>query len=188
MSASESGTSSRRPSAYCAEVLPTSLTPRLQWSHVLPNVETCQAATSQTTPKRFNGATSFRTWKPAVNPPPVPRQPRFNGATSFRTWKRLCPPGHGVWPHPASMEPRPSERGNHNIMRLSRTSTVASMEPRPSERGNGGERAATRYVDRAAMEPRPSERGNSGKRKSGRRRRWSFNGATSFRTWKRCRE
>src|ERR1051326_5227681 len=38
--------------------------PSLQWSHILPNVETSPPRTNRRRVKRcFNGATSFRTWK-----------------------------------------------------------------------------------------------------------------------------
>ena len=44
-------------------------------------------ARTGTTPVRFNGATSFQTWKlEDVGPGRYPRR-RFNGATSFQTWK-----------------------------------------------------------------------------------------------------
>src|SRR5579885_898786 len=69
----------------------------LQWSHVLTNVETRQC-----TPR------SCRAYK------------CFNGATSSRTWKRRrrgpAPPERA----PASMEPRPHERGNGALCRLHR--------------------------------------------------------------------
>src|SRR5215510_7452102 len=89
----------------------------LQWSHVLPNVETkygCDGCTGRSC--CFNGATSFRTWKrltierydgllrelqwshvlpnvetSSARPTSRPRRTRFNGATSFRTWKHGDP-------------------------------------------------------------------------------------------------
>ncbi len=60
----------------------------LQWSHVLSNVETSGLA------NRLNSLASG-----------------FNGATSFRTWKHGCIRYHPD-SEPASMEPRPFERGN----------------------------------------------------------------------------
>ena len=92
----------------------------LQWSHVLPNVETAvltdghcghgfNGATSFRTWKRiaahgrapglrFNGATSFRTWKPCYRVHASGEYERFNGATSFRTWKRLVATRHSLVP------------------------------------------------------------------------------------------
>ncbi len=109
----------------------------------------------------FNGATSFRTWKPenqeqANRRIPASMEPRpfergnivdatnaptpifcFNGATSFRTWKPVYPIVLAATARTASMEPRPFERGNTLVrvfaMPLNRG---ASMEPRPFERGN----------------------------------------------------
>jgi len=61
----------------------------LQWSHVLPNVETALSAWAWClAPSRFNGATSFRTWKPQYYAAVQDFHRCFNGATSFRTWKR----------------------------------------------------------------------------------------------------
>src|SRR5207249_7856067 len=84
----------------------------------------------------------------------------------------------------ASMEPRPSERGNSANILHAYTLLRASMEPRPSERGNAlaridvvkGWRLQWSHVLpnvetsestykreqrlKASMEPRPSERGN----------------------------
>src|SRR5882762_5240130 len=86
----------------------------LQWSHVLPNVETATAYSAlPTRPDRFNGATSFRTWKRRwKNTMRKPGACSFNGATSFRTWKREFLSEHLLGRPAASMEPRPSERGN----------------------------------------------------------------------------
>ena len=63
--------------------------------------------------------------------------------------------------------------------------SVASMEPRPSERGNNSTRLArvTKFRP-ASMEPRPSERGNYFYYGSIDNTYSGFNGATSFRTWK----
>src|SRR5205823_5762695 len=133
----------------------------LQWSHVLPNVETRWPALTWLKGGGFNGATSFRTWKRA--------KVRTNESNALKLqWSHVLPnvetfPGH-VQGHPhahASMEPRPSERGNGNILDAVPQASLASMEPRPSERGNPGHHTGSRG------------------RQSG------FNGATSFRTWKR---
>src|ERR1043166_2545097 len=61
---------------------------RLQWSHVLTNVETPRRLSRCfLRPQGFNGATSSRTWKPVRRRSNQPRGSRFNGATSSRTWK-----------------------------------------------------------------------------------------------------
>src|SRR5436189_165395 len=60
----------------------------LQWSHILADMETTQNKYPGVALHRFNGATSFGTWKSFLLAS-SPRQPcRFNGATSLRTWKR----------------------------------------------------------------------------------------------------
>ena len=82
------------------------------------------------------------------------------------------------------MEPRPSERGNRIECRRTPTRQVASMEPRPSERGNPVERQPELLTLEASMEPRPSERGNNSGQFQPTHGMTSFNGATSFRTWK----
>ena len=158
----------------------------LQWSHVLPNVETSAGLVRAGAYTRFNGATSFRTWKlepsalasrleskASMEPRPFERGNRylaakvgrapgsFNGATSFRTWKRRHAPARGqAWP--ASMEPRPFERGNLALSAVRPgCAQDASMEPRPFERGNQVSRRGTcQRRSAASMEPRPFERGN----------------------------
>ena len=97
-------------SSSSSEVL---MSGRLQWSHVLPNVETRTEPGCGLLRRRFNGATSFRTWKregrQGVTMAGASLQwshvlpnvetlaaacladksgGSFNGATSFRTWKR----------------------------------------------------------------------------------------------------
>ena len=61
----------------------------LQWGHVFSDVEITGSGTaSRGTAWRFNGATSFQTWKfLLVRNYPSGRVYRFNGATSFQTWK-----------------------------------------------------------------------------------------------------
>ena len=110
---------------------------KLQWSHVLTNVETCylcadscsrDTASMEPRPHErgnavrvsrirlndhgFNGATSSRTWKPLH---PTGHRGSFfcfNGATSSRTWKPCCRCRSCLAAPFASMEPRPHERGN----------------------------------------------------------------------------
>src|SRR5262245_45838767 len=59
------------------------------------------------------------------------------------------------------------------------------MEPRPSERGNGPTHKDGSSLMSASMEPRPSERGNRDQQLGAAKTANGFNGATSFRTWKR---
>src|SRR5215467_13790477 len=84
----------------------------------------------------FNGATSFRTWKRDRSCLIAHRGYCFNGATSFRTWKQMQYIPIYLCYHKASMEPRPSERGNNYSSPETLHEFQASMEPRPSERGN----------------------------------------------------
>ena len=58
----------------------------------------------------FNGATSSRTWKERSARANAEGRSGFNGATSSRTWKARQTTHSGQQP-PASMEPRPHERG-----------------------------------------------------------------------------
>jgi len=85
----------------------------LQWGHVFSDVETIEDMINQGADKqasmgprlfrrgnirsgdinvaplnRFNGATSFQTWKPCHGHQNQYKECCFNGATSFQTWKR----------------------------------------------------------------------------------------------------
>ena len=84
----------------------------------------------------FNGATSSRTWKPARASVGQANRQSFNGATSSRTWKRMGGACQPKVRHQASMEPRPHERGNELTDAKVGSYGEASMEPRPHERGN----------------------------------------------------
>src|SRR5690554_2680097 len=109
----------------------------------------------------FNGATSFRTWKP-------PTLHRSLSVLARLQWSHVLPnvetvhsPAFGSLDGLASMEPRPSERGKQEIKMFELTITAeASMEPRPSERGNRRSLDQASEARSASMEPRPSERGN----------------------------
>ena len=71
----------------------------------------------------------------ARSPPSSPRS--FNGATSFQTWKfqkRFSCTGHLL----ASMGPRLFRRGNFYLAWNPDVGTVASMGPRLFRRGNNG--------------------------------------------------
>ena len=110
---------------------------------------------------RFNGATSFQTWKWSWGPPPNPSSASgFNGATSFQTWKSQC--------GPASIMALAALQWGHvfSDVEMSRRGTRRSRGPC------------------ASMGPRLFRRGNTRPRffPSGSRR--CFNGATSFQTWK----
>jgi hypothetical protein len=140
----------------------STMTARLQWSHVLTNVETAFALALplESAHRGFNGATSSRTWKlNQVQPPQAPRPP-------------------------ASMEPRPHERGNA-------TRVTSSSESMGCFNGATSSRTwkpedARRYVgpSPASMEPRPHERGNPNPSAPHAPNTSRFNGATSSRTWK----
>ncbi len=156
----------------------------LQWSHVLTNVERgSMYGYPGDVNNSFNGATSSRTWKEnreSAEPAPIAR---FNGATSSRTWKATvtaesveaqallqwshvltnvershCRPPLRP-PYPASMEPRPHERGKSYRECHLPAGVGASMEPRPHERGKVDIKSCTVESVPASMEPRPHERG-----------------------------
>jgi len=139
-------------------------------------------------PTRFNGATSFRTWKRGLSFGHIRFSIGFNGATSFRTWKLRA-----AWPQNlqlryASMGPRPFGHGNpgHGLQgrrygcKLQWGHVLSDMETL----GGVGHESSTNSF--ASMGPRPFGHGNE--RVTGARGEfynYRFNGATSFRTWKR---
>ncbi len=154
----------------------------LQWSHVLTNVERRLLLLPWLWLRRFNGATSSRTWKAVctvrsntdeklqwshvltnVERFDHLKRPRrddcFNGATSSRTWKaaRIEQPAQ---PKRASMEPRPHERGkNSGAILNSSSSTLQWSHVLTNVESHF---PANRFDHRGA----------------------GFNGATSSRTWK----
>src|SRR6516162_1489998 len=116
---------------------------------------------TDTSVARFNGATSFRTWKPRAKASFPNTHPTLQWshvlpnvetvavrmscpATTWLQWSHVlpnvetCPPeACRAGAHLASMEPRPSERGNAvSAGTCTALNLTASMEPRPSERGN----------------------------------------------------
>ena len=110
---------------------------KLQWSHVLTNVESRLCVEHvPAEPARFNGATSSRTWKEYFTRKGCLLCRRsFNGATSSRTWKEADGVSQSECTF-ASMEPRPHERGKDDTWEVECVEVVpASMEPRPHERG-----------------------------------------------------
>ena len=119
---------------------------QLQWSHVLPNVETAQCnGWRGCVDRRFNGATSFRTWKRrSIARPLIPVEAGFNGATSFRTWKRRHG-SHSRCVRQDRFNGATSFRTWKPALAAAPTSGIghASMEPRPSERGNSSRAKAT---------------------------------------------
>src|SRR6266571_3911146 len=79
---------------------------------------------------------------------------------------------------PASMEPRPDDRGNRVLgITRGRECAWASMEPRPDDRGNIHHPAMLCAGIVASMEPRPDDRGNRARRLGGVRAAACFNGA-----------
>ena len=161
--------------------------------------------------RSFNEATSFQTWKLAVDSSEQSRTVlQWSHVLSDVETNTAC---HRTLPERASMEPRPFRRGNARSVRRSDALVVASMEPRPFRRGNAHDGQAATHGNVASMEPRPFRRGNLQLRpltsQTMQSLQWShvlsnvetassprcytghttgFNGATSFRTWKRaCR-
>ena len=182
---------------------------RLQWSHVLTNVE----RPFDRSERRFDA--SWLQWSHVLtnvesdnDSGVVQKSISFNGATSSRTWKETRPDAKVILIESASMEPRPHERGkwlldkhsfagcllqwSHVLTNVESTpvqtetaqAAWASMEPRPHERGKL--RALSRVVKAkpASMEPRPHERGKLRILEVLKGARPGFNGATSSRTWK----
>src|SRR5207244_3220632 len=125
---------------------------RLQWSHVLSNVETAAhgfagavatQASMEPRPfergnrvrsnifpcqhKSFNGATSFRTWKLLTDDWVLVAETCFNGAHSFRTCKLVSRFVLLYHLMKASMEPRPFERGNRPLARTTNHSICTAV-------------------------------------------------------------
>jgi len=133
---------------------------QLQWGHVFSDVETLIRTARQIdwykasmgprlfrrgnecficyrfrSVSRFNGATSFQTWKRKGGNPKRRQEQGFNGATSFQTWK----PAKGSRPVrevDASMGPRLFRRGNQMCLPTTYRQNEASMGPRLFRRGN----------------------------------------------------
>ena len=107
----------------------------------------------------FNGATSFRTWKPC----------RHGGATapcSELQWSHVLPNVETARSSARRLSPH-ALQWSHVLPNVETTASAvrtreprASMEPRPSERGNIA-MASMSLRASASMEPRPSERGNA---------------------------
>ena len=133
---------------------------------------------------------------------------RFNGATSFQTWKLgiSMTPSAGVaslqWGHVfsdveipdqrlrrlllrvASMGPRLFRRGNDDNPSHKRRTYPASMGPRLFRRGNLQFFDTIFFRHEASMGPRLFRRGNLSNSKRRRKGSGCFNGSTSFQTWK----
>src|ERR1039458_2032519 len=134
----------------------------LQWGHERALVEITGAHALPVASRRFNGATSARSWKSGESSPAVTPHSGFNGATSARSWKSGGDGGVG-------------EGGG------------ASMGPRARARGNGRRAGGRGDRGAASMGPRARARGNpcaATQRNSPGR---GFNGATSARSWKFAR-
>ena len=137
-----------------------------------------------TTP-RFNGATSFQTWKRNSRAAYSGGRSGFNGATSFQTWKpwlaRLL---SGVftllqWGHVFSdVETNDFDYQIISDNRLQWghvfSDVETSLPTRPLPR-----------LPSASMGPRLFRRGNQCRIWHHKQKVESFNGATSFQTWKR---
>src|ERR1039458_5728170 len=83
----------------------------LQWGHERALVEITGAHALPVASRRFNGATSARSWKSGESSPAVTPHSGFNGATSARSWKSGGDGGVGEGGG-ASMGPRARARGN----------------------------------------------------------------------------
>ena len=160
---------------------------KLQWSHVLTNVETqprdyldrsgLQDASMEPRPHERGNVVAGASCTDEAR--------RFNGATSSRTWKP-CAVGLAVWVLLlASMEPRPHERGNACSVHW-RSFRLNSFNGATSSRTWKPELLLDRGAAVvASMEPRPHERGNQfGMLYCQNGNKECFNGATSSRTWK----
>ena len=135
----------------------------LQWGHLLSAVETgCTPCPGRSRRACFNGATSFRRWKPRKQPWAKVPGCCFNGATSFRRWKPRslthvpCNTSMLQWGHllsavetlagclkpvrngRASMGPPPFGGGNRLSILSDRGNPIASMGPPPFGGGNLG--------------------------------------------------
>ncbi len=108
----------------------------------------------------FNGATTLRSWKPPTGRRGRPSPRSFNGATTLRSWKLDGAQEQRLSDPIASMEPRPCGRGN-----LYRHEIELAIEA-PLQWSH----------DLAVVETRS--------RRPCSRRRASFNGATTLRSWK----
>ena len=110
----------------------------------------------------FNGATFCPTRKPLTGVIRHRRhRPRFNGATLSRTWKHAYRQPAERYPLPASMGPRPVERGNQE------EGSNLPQQPTLLQWGHAQSNVETTRATRL------------------RTARRCFNGATLSRTWKR---
>ncbi len=157
--------------------------PPLQWGHVFSDVETRTLGRVRDHLAGFNGATSFQTWKQITRPTAYQLYTGFNGATSFQTWKRVLP--FALTPGPdASMGPRLFRRGNENIPLKGRTGPWLQWGHVFSDVETHGTFDRLRGACGASMGPRLFRRGNNWQLGIGMKPIGSFNGATSFQTWK----
>ena len=164
----------------CLEML------RLQWGHVFSDVEIGSAsACLRPDRSRFNGATSFQTWKCQGHIAHRKKLSRFNGATSFQTWKLQPPTGIMnsrrllQWGHVFSdveiWKRRAVQAISENELQWGHVfSDVEILEQ--EEKQN--------EIHRASMGPRLFRRGNWTCQIQAGSSGTSFNGATSFQTWK----
>ncbi len=133
---------------------------KLQWSHVLTNVESTSRCARATAASALQWSHVLTNVERLCGHRPLALFRCFNGATSSRTWKELKAYTDGE---------------------LAR----ASMEPRPHERGKTLQNRRLCIAD-ISFNGATSSRTWKGKteRKGRGRKQGSFNGATSSRTWK----
>ena len=92
----------------------------LQWGHHLSAVETCCSPVSVCRcTSTFNGATTFRQWKPSGSLLTLSVGTAFNGATTFRQWKHDHRRRKGSAVLLPSMGPPPFGSGNVGLWRSS---------------------------------------------------------------------
>ena len=133
----------------------------------------------------FNGATSFRRWKPLSVPTTPPGGSRFNGATSFRRWKlRLCLKGPSTtrllqWGHLLSaVETGRRLPDRPGPCRLQWGHLLSAVETRKATKSPSRVASMLQWGHLlSAVETRPPGR-------PCRKGIPGFNGATSFRRWK----
>jgi len=107
----------------------------------------------------FNGAATFRSRKLPAGVRWPARSRCFNGAATFRSRKRFnCLVTNRL--RPASMGPRPFDRGNPRVPDRREPADLASMGPRPFDRGNLNVELLDEALHLASMGPRPFDRGN----------------------------
>ena len=184
------------------------LSPSLQWSHVLTNVERVCCCNRKERRNSFNGATSSRTWKgqspssacriqPASMEPRPHERGKLRQVRGFHLCKVMLQWSHVL----TNVERTGCEAGKGENMELQWSHVLTNVEsarwPLPLRRRlalqwshvltnveSSHECANLTAPQLASMEPRPHERGKNDPSNQSQVRHNRFNGATSSRTWK----